>query len=340
VLWKVDFESMDEIQEYLAKEMPVWMNDFLHLQHQHFNVSSFTGALSNINTTGILSTDIHENTLVDYITLGPMFPLMFGFHSLLVAVGLKQQLKKEHWLFSLLVTLISAVAGGTLGSLLLCQIPGWMNSNTMIPLAALSWYLVHYSPFDLVYKLATKTPLQYFILIMGTATRARSMINGVESAIAVLPQSAFAAILVGTVSGMGGTLVGNLLQKSLSEDKHLSEFSRPTWSSQSALFCATVYYILLGLTAMFSSEPHLSIKMARFLVFGYLVLHALTTQIAGPFTPFPLNIFQRLFYLFTRIPNKGSVAMPAYKVVSRDELHEIARRDQEQRVPTKKTKKN
>jgi len=160
------------------------------------------------------------------------------------------------------------------------------------------------------------------------------IIIGVELAVTHMPQSIVAVILLGTVSGMAGTLFGNVLAKVLGDSSTPSEISKPTYSMQSAFFVCLFYYI--------ATDPHgrlfektVSEGSARFGAIMYLVIHAVTVQFTGPFTPFPINFLDSAFFLITRI--KPYMEPP--KVLTKEQLNELADEVEKKKRGTKDSKK-
>jgi len=240
---------------------------------------------------------------------GPIFPYIFAIHVFFTCCRLRQHLKNQHWLFSLIMSCFATVGGGTMASYMVCNPPSWLYSNTQLPLMIGIWYLVNFSPFDIVYKLYTFFPLRIPIVAVENMNRCRSMFHGMELAVQNIPNSAVAAILLGSVAGIGGTLVTNFVIKVVTNPQSPSEFSKPTWSLKSAFFACVYFY--------FTWNPHsllpvtlFPVDTAKLIVMGYLIAHAVAVELVGPFTPPPINVIEFIFFLITRIKTEEPTLAP------------------------------
>eukprot|EP01116_Phalansterium_solitarium_P017516 TRINITY_DN4332_c0_g1_i1.p1 TRINITY_DN4332_c0_g1~~TRINITY_DN4332_c0_g1_i1.p1 ORF type:complete len:264 (-),score=65.14 TRINITY_DN4332_c0_g1_i1:311-1102(-) len=198
--------------------------------------------------------------LRDKVLAFPIFPWIFVFHCVFVAVRLRPVLRGQHWLFSLFATFFACVGGGTMASVLLATPPAWLAHHLMFPAAAAVWYLSNYAPlpFDAFNRLAMFPPINALIAAFECTNRARAIFIGVDKAAAMFPASIFAALFIGTISGFGGSLVINATEKMIRgwDAAAKSELSAPAWPLRAA-FYSTLAYVLLAdpLRLLFAQAP-------------------------------------------------------------------------------------
>jgi len=283
-----------------------------------------TTSWPKIDPKTLFETDLEKNELVQGILYGSPFPILFALHILNVAVNLKPRLQNQPWTFSAFATILSATSGFTLACLLVFQFPPILASNYLLPTALIIWYLVHFSIGNVVFKIAKLPPIKLILVLGSNINRARSIIDGINLGIKFLPNSWVAAIILGSISGFGGTLILNFLVKTLGEENQLTEISKPTWASKSAFYGSVFYYV--AISAYFGTI--LPESIARFALITYICLHAATTSVVGDFTPFPVNLIEYVFYKVSRIPME-----PEPVFISLKELREI---DEKERQKQKK----
>jgi len=262
--------------------------------------------------------------------------LMF-FHGIYVCAKFRPHLRKQYWLLSMLISVSACVAGGAIASYLICKPPSWLSSNSVLPLFIFAWYLVNFSPADIVFKAWNFVPIKLVITAIHVIVKCRSVFHGVALAEEHLPGSIVGALILGSISGFGGVVIGNIMMKLLVDPNHPSEFSKPTWASKSSFFACLVFYIATDPSHLFwtkAPEQH----MVKLVLMGYLMLHQVVTEITGEWTPFPVRVIEGVFYFITRIPESG-------KVSHADELKEQpkfvnSQGEDSENTSSKKKKKN
>jgi len=298
-------------------DLQAWRLEEIQQQLQHFMNTAFNA-------------DYQKNSIAQFIIASPVFPYLFVAHAIYVATKVRPLLQNQYWFFSLVVTAISTVAGGTIASYMVCEIPPWMRSNQSIPIIIAIWYLVNHSPGDVFHTIITTTPFQLVLVVLENINRSRSIIHGVELGVKHAPSAFIAPILLGTISGMGTTLVTNFLVKITDDVQAPSEFSKPTFSSKSAFILCTFYYIVTDPQSLFFVRPLLVEDVAKLSISLYLVLHAVTVLAVGPFTPFPISVLERLFFLISRIPSSDDfISVP--KFITSDQLDEISKKKRKEK---------
>eukprot|EP01114_Cavostelium_apophysatum_P007806 TRINITY_DN1998_c0_g1_i1.p1 TRINITY_DN1998_c0_g1~~TRINITY_DN1998_c0_g1_i1.p1 ORF type:complete len:344 (+),score=55.02 TRINITY_DN1998_c0_g1_i1:56-1087(+) len=340
---------MDQIafDSYLPKFLAPYANPEHWDQHLDA-LQVYTGNLaSNFSTTfqnmkyGDLLATPYENPLFLHAAFGNGF-IYFVCHSILAAAARRNLFRRQYWVFSLIFNFLTTVGGSTVSAYMLLQIPGWMQDNISLPMVIVVWYLVHFSPFDLFYKLANTAPFSTVFMIGQKISTVRAVIAGIEMAVAVVPDSVPTALVIGTLSGFGGVLLGNVVTKSIDDPAYSTELSKPTWNIKSAFFLALTYYVARDPRNFFWG-PLCSEETIRFTLLGYMILHGLTSSLVGYFTPFPIRQIESIFFFLTRIPSveqagaSGKISAP--KFITKQELHEVAQKEKEKKDPKSKANK-
>jgi len=160
-------------------------------------------------------------------------------HAINACIAVRNKLKYERggWLYHLLSTCLVGVGGGTISCLILGLHPHALESNHIIPLIAIIWYFINHSPNDLLFKLVS-FPLLKLVYTNGASVhRAIAIVSGLLRVSRVIPGSHVAALLIGTISGIGGTILLSILSNTP------SELSRPTYAIKSAFWAALFLYL-------------------------------------------------------------------------------------------------
>ncbi|ORX99751.1 hypothetical protein K493DRAFT_108589 [Basidiobolus meristosporus CBS 931.73] len=178
-----------------------------------------------MNDTTSLFTQVSTNFVgFPAIEWGPYFPvpIVATLHAARVAYDLRKSLPKEEQIpwFQALFTFYTLSFGGTTTSAILLAIPpGWLASNTMLPLYTLIYMAIFKSPFDIVYRLLTLLgPITELVLNAGDCvSRTFAITNmGVEAVrlngLSNVSNSYVGMLICGTLSGCGGGIFSDAFQ--------------------------------------------------------------------------------------------------------------------------------
>ncbi|XP_051906433.1 trimeric intracellular cation channel type B isoform X2 [Hippocampus zosterae] len=103
--------------------------------------------------------------------------------------------------------------GAVLSSIMLAEPPvAPLSNGTAVLLASLLWYLVFYSPLDLVYGIAALPPLRLVLSGMKEVTRTWKVLGGVTQARSKYKDGLLVMIAIGWARGAGGGLIRNFEQ--------------------------------------------------------------------------------------------------------------------------------
>lgn len=168
-------------------------------------------------------------------------------------------------------------------------------SNTQQVLWATAiWYLVFYSPFDLVYRALNFTPIKTIVSCMNEVHNCKAIYQGIVHASKVFPDSYVIMAFIGIVKGNGPGFT-NMLERLVRGSWSLSvlEFMNPSYTSKISTF-ATVIFIVNRHSEWFM----ISQSFVFFCVVSactYFRLSALLLDLSDPFSPFENLVCLLLF---------------------------------------------
>ncbi|KAL7058085.1 hypothetical protein AAHC03_016594 [Spirometra sp. Aus1] len=145
------------------------------------------------------------------------------------------------------------------------------------------WYLINYSPFDIVYKLSRVFSIRLIICAFKEVQRAKKISIGVAHAYEHYPSSIFTCLLSGILKG-AGYLEMRILAR-LARGVWLpasTEFLHPSFTTEISLLAAVVYYCdHLGMIPLPSNQVFLVVVG----VLVYLRVAMLVLGVKDPFAP-------------------------------------------------------
>lgn len=249
----------------------------------------------------------------------PVFPYLLFAHCLYAADRVNALTSgRQHWLKSYALTLAAAFGGSTLASVLSGR-PAPLfttTANMMLPMQALCWYLVNVvTPVRALLRLRlVSAVLVYF----ATAAKVRSIFGAVDGLVAAFPASWSGAIVLGGLSGCGGSLFVSLEKINQYGRGAPSELSAPGWPFKAAFLSSALYYIgtdpagLVASAAGVKAFPW-SRDEVCFAVSAGLCVHATLCTLGGA-TFNPLRPVEVLLSAVLRLPegdDAGPVAAAA-----------------------------
>ncbi len=126
------------------------------------------------------------------------------------------------------------------------------------------------------------------LIIVENFSRSKSIINGVHLGVHHLPNNLLAPIILGFISGTtpksrssknrdfpkgtGSSFVTYVVLKLVSQDSTPSEFSKPTFSSKSAITCTLVLVLSIWMKTVFEYTT----QIAKIAVIGFLISYSIT----------------------------------------------------------------
>lgn len=182
------------------------------------------------------------------------------------------------WLASMLM----CFAGSILSNLLIGEgiVAPFKHQKELI-LATGVWYIINYSPFDVVYKLCKFLPVRVIIYCAMQIQMVSRVHHGVTYALKKFPGSFVIACLIGIAKGSGYCymrLIERVVQGIWTPSSH--EILQPSFSSKACL-SASIVFICQHLG--FFSAPFSAVY---FSVVSFFVYFSISAQILGFFDPF------------------------------------------------------
>eukprot|EP00898_Chlorokybus_atmophyticus_P006800 jgi/Chlat1/7120/Chrsp57S06736 len=169
------------------------------------------------------------------------FELLLVGHCLFIAL-LCRGPYREFWLVNYFVTFMAAFGGGTIASLLAFEVPVWFHNNLFPVVFTVCWYLIHYSPQDIMYKICSFLPIKAVCQACMNILRGGLIVALVHSKSKEFPGAIVAPLLLGTIGGCAGKFFGDAAAFAMGiKQAEPAEFAKPSWILRSgfasALFC-------------------------------------------------------------------------------------------------------
>jgi TRIC channel len=154
---------------------------------------------------------------------------------------------KTAWLESITFVTLSTFGGTIVAPLLLRQPPDILTNDIIVPVIAVTWYMVNQSPRDAVPRVLSKPVLHQLLVALMETYRASTLCTMVAAASIVLNSTTTGVQTLYTVALFGPIIVGTAAASAglfIPCDKGLSclELGLP-WPIQSAIYAATFYHI-------------------------------------------------------------------------------------------------
>jgi len=201
---------------------------------------------------------------------------------------------RKHPFASWLSCMISVFAGGILAALLLGEPPiAPLKNNQMVLLATVTWYAIHYSPFDICYKVAKFLPLKVVMAVMKEFYRVKKINDGVTHAAKLYPNAYLILVIIGIIKGNGSGFM-----------KLAERLSRGVWTPSAfegltpsfttkASVVASLIFVLDKKTELIAA-PHALVYFTLCIFFVYFKVSSMLLGIGDPFLPME-NLFCAIF---------------------------------------------
>eukprot|EP01103_Thecamoeba_quadrilineata_P017074 TRINITY_DN591_c0_g1_i1.p1 TRINITY_DN591_c0_g1~~TRINITY_DN591_c0_g1_i1.p1 ORF type:complete len:286 (+),score=43.05 TRINITY_DN591_c0_g1_i1:51-860(+) len=222
----------------------------------------------------------------------PAFPYLVTLHVMNVSAGLRNTIgpKPVSWYYSLILCIFASFGGSTLGYFLLNKHFPILASPYFIPAAIVIWYFMMQKPLgDLLYKIFSFPPIRIMAICASAIFSQRSVTSCVDMSQEIYPGALFSALIIATVSGVGGLIFITL-------DIHLRNTGAPVHIGgylKLTLGLVLVYMFLTDAFGLFWG-PFLGSKEARLITTTLLITNNVLSYMLGPFNPF--SPFEGLFF--------------------------------------------
>uniref|UniRef100_A0AC35U7N3 Trimeric intracellular cation channel type B n=1 Tax=Rhabditophanes sp. KR3021 TaxID=114890 RepID=A0AC35U7N3_9BILA len=254
---------------------------------------------------GMLSTiGVDQQLLMDFsssMQRQKMYPYFDSAHYLLAIISVRDDLgtngnffSRKHPLSCWLSSMIVCFAGSFLANFLLGEPPiAPFKRHDDILLASLIWYLVFYSPFDVVYKVAKFTPIKLLLSIAKEIQRAYKVSHGVTYAAKLYPNAYLVHIMVGTAKGAGAGIIKVFEQLVRGVwMPHQNEILRPSFQTKACVAAAIIF--TMNKHSIFVTASYDIIYLAVVCFFVYFKFSSIFLNVHDAFAPFE-NLFCAVF---------------------------------------------
>ncbi|XP_052775623.1 trimeric intracellular cation channel type 1B.1-like [Mya arenaria] len=238
------------------------------------------------------------------VTKLKMYPYFDIAHYTLMCMAVREDLPanqptgtqpfyRRHPLSTWVSSMLVCFAGSIIANILLGEpaITPFKDHRSVLTATAV-WYLVFYSPFDMVYKLAKLLPFKMVICALKEVQRASKVHTAVNHTAKIYPNAYLIIVLIGTIKGSGSYLMKNFerLVRGVWVPGS-NEILTPTFATKACLVASLVF---LMERLNYIQAPHPLIYFGVVIFFVYFKLSALLLGIHDPFAPFE-NLFCAIF---------------------------------------------
>ncbi|XP_055351297.1 trimeric intracellular cation channel type 1B.1-like [Paramacrobiotus metropolitanus] len=205
-----------------------------------------------------------------------------------------QLISRKHPLACWISSMVSCFAGYIIANFLLGEmvLAPFKNLDN-VGLATLVWYLIFYSPFDVVYKMCKMLPVKATLSVMKEIQRVHKVYHGVEHAALLYPHAYLVQVIIGTVKGAGAgftKIFERFIRGTWTPTGH--EFLQPTFPTKACL-AASVLFVVEAETEWITA-PHSMVYLGVVIFFVYFKLSGLVLHMNDPFQPIE-NLFCAVF---------------------------------------------
>ncbi|KAK3579158.1 hypothetical protein CHS0354_022181 [Potamilus streckersoni] len=237
------------------------------------------------------------------VTKLKMYPYFDIAHYILMCLAVREDMTtstsvsppfyRKHPLACWFASMLLCFGGSILANLLLgdpCLAP--LKDNRSVLTATAVWYLIFYSPFDIVYKVVRLLPCKIGIVCLKEVQRASKVYQAVSHTAKLYPNGYLIMVIIGTVKGAGSGFMKNF--ERLIRGVWIpgsNEILQPSFVTK-ACCVASIVFMLEKLNII--TVPHPLIYFGVVIFFVYFKLSAILLGIHDPFAPLE-NLFCAIF---------------------------------------------
>nr|KAG5711713.1 hypothetical protein BaRGS_023477 [Batillaria attramentaria] len=201
--------------------------------------------------------------------------------------------QRKHPLSSWLSSMLVCFAGSFIANFLLGEpVITPFKDQRALATASIIWYVVNYSPFDMVYKLCKLLPFKLLLCMLKEVQRAHKVYHGVIHTAKIYPNGYAIIVLIGMIKGNGSGLMRNFerLVRGIWVPGS-NEILQPTFVTKACLVASIIF---LSERLNFIAVPHPLIYFGVVIFFVYFKLSSILLGIVDPFVPLE-NLFCAIF---------------------------------------------
>ncbi|KAM7536701.1 hypothetical protein Aperf_G00000084783 [Anoplocephala perfoliata] len=242
------------------------------------------------------------NDLAASVSKWRMYPYFDIAHYILMSTAIRDDIpqsgspafSRKHPFACWFATMLMCFGGAILGNFVLGEpVFACFDDYQAVLTATAVWYLINYSPFDVVYKICSLFSVRLLICAMKEVQRAKKISLGVSHAYHDYPNSAVTCILVGLLKGTGSSFMRSIAALTAGVWKPKTvEFLAVSYTTKISLLSAIVYYCdLLDLIPL--SRDQLFLTVVGIMV--YMRVAMLCLGLKDPFAPIQ-NLICTIFF--------------------------------------------
>uniref|UniRef100_A0A5K3F8T9 Trimeric intracellular cation channel type B n=1 Tax=Mesocestoides corti TaxID=53468 RepID=A0A5K3F8T9_MESCO len=231
-----------------------------------------------------------------------MFPYFDIAHYVLMSTAIRDDIpqsgsgvfSRKHPFACWFATMLMCFGGSILSNFVLGEpVFACFDDHRAVLTATAVWYLINYSPFDIVYNIYSIFTFRLLICAMKEVQRAKKISLGVSHAFHDYPHSMVTCVLVGLLKGTGSSIMRSFAALSIGVWKPKSiEFLVCSYTSKISLISAVVFYCdLMDLIPL--HRNHLFLSVVGVLV--YMRIAMLCFGLKDPFAPIE-NLICSIFF--------------------------------------------
>ncbi|XP_022661606.1 trimeric intracellular cation channel type 1B.1-like isoform X1 [Varroa jacobsoni] len=257
--------------------------------------------------------------IANHVSKLKMYPYFELAHCIVTLLYLREDLgtgsqlfSRKHPLSCWVSSMFSIYAGGIFAALLLGEpVLAVLKSNQSLILATACWYLIFYSPFDIVYKFCKILPIKLAIALAKEVTRAKKVHDGVHHAAKIYPSAYIIMVIIGVVKGNGTSFL-KVFERLLRGfwTPQAMEIMQPSFATKACVIASLVFVVDKKTDLI--SAPHSLVYFGVVVFFVYFKLSSVVLGLHDPFIPFE-NLACAIFFggiwdAISRAINKGGDA--------------------------------
>ncbi|XP_003747148.1 trimeric intracellular cation channel type 1B.1 [Galendromus occidentalis] len=257
--------------------------------------------------------------VANHVSKLKMYPYFEIAHCAVTLLYLREDLASGSHLFSrkhplscYISSMFSIFAGYMFSALLLGEpvLSAFKNNQSLI-LASAVWYLMFYSPFDVVYKFCKLLPVKLLLSLAKEITRAKKVHDGVHHAAKLYPNGYLIMVIIGVIKGNGTSFL-KVYERLLRGywTPNAIEIMQPSFATKICVI-ASIVFVVDKKTDLISA-PHSLVYFGVVCFFLYFKLSSMLLGLHDPFLPFE-NLTCAIFFggiwdAISRALNKGGDA--------------------------------
>ncbi|CAF2910049.1 unnamed protein product [Rotaria sp. Silwood2] len=156
-----------------------------------------------------------------------------------------QNFTRRHPLSCWLSTMLLCFSGSILSNFLLGESPiKDFAQHQHLLLATLCWYLVFYSPFDIIARLLRFVPVRICVGVGKEIQRTKKIFDGIHSTLAIYPDGYIIVVTIGAIKGCGGSVMSSIdrfIRGLWLPTQH--EFLFPSFATKACFISATIFLL-------------------------------------------------------------------------------------------------